>query len=330
MYRLFLLSFLVFLSGCKDIKRTSVLNRRTRTSQQIHQIEPINLDSLNVLPTPQTGGITIFIHGAQTTRSLLETCLPRTLSKSLLENYTLPDGLYSLEAIGHQLSEYFPSTNNNLTTKKIIGHTTLRQWYTLAKILSEVAPEKFCLNTSYFFVWHGPFNQHTRRRAGRHLARIIKSIKDKSITSKTNLPLTLVTYSHGGNVALNTVPVLEHALGENSIETLILLGCPIQEATEPYAHSPVFKHVYSFFTPFDIVQLIAPQRGYGWLFSKQMFTPDPKITQIECLWHGKPLGHFDFIEPDFIKHVPEIIKALNAPLETLEVSPVGAYCVDVD
>jgi hypothetical protein len=69
-----------------------------------------------------------------------------------------------------------------------------------------------------------------------------------------NVKVTIVTHSHGGNVALNLAYWQEQKKRGLEIDNLVMLGCPIQAETAPYAFNPVFKHVYNVYSDGDIVQ----------------------------------------------------------------------------
>ncbi|WP_196299706.1 hypothetical protein, partial [Streptococcus pneumoniae] len=72
--------------------------------------------------------------------------------------------------------------------------------------------------------------------------------------------ITLVTYSHGGNVALYLSSVqaekeqAEPLPDPISIDTLVLLACPIQKETDYLVADPMFKKVYNIFSTEDFIQ----------------------------------------------------------------------------
>jgi len=52
--------------------------------------------------------------------------------------------------------------------------------------------------------------------------------------------VTLISHSHGGNVALNLAAIAEKE-SPLSIERLILLACPVQQETAALVDAPMFK-----------------------------------------------------------------------------------------
>lgn len=187
-----------------------------------------------ILPLPATRNITIFIHGTRLMRFF-----PLNLSKSL----TLFDENLSTPKSGlHHYSE-IPATNNQVK---------------IAQKLNLVAPTMFPLDTFYIFGWSGLLNIKERRSAAKKLITDINSLIVIPFKEKYGIDptITIITYSHGGNVALNMV---RNTSMHFCIENLILLACPVQDQTKRYSKSPLFKNIYSIFSKDDMLQVLDSQ-----------------------------------------------------------------------
>ena len=134
--------------------------------------------------------------------------------------------------------------------------------------------------------------------------------------------ITLITHSHGGNVALYLAQVAE----ENNdptfkIKRLILTGCQIQDETECYAQSPLFEKIYSLYSVIDFLQVADPQglrhqhvKHTKTVFSRREINTDrssDRISQAAVRINGYALNHIDFISPFFHKEVPFIVSLLD-------------------
>lgn len=143
----------------------------------------------------------------------------------------------------------------------------------------------------YTFGWDGLLSPQKRYKAAKtlyyELEKEIKNLAQENIFPK----ITLITFSHGANVALNLAAVKQDdpQLAQRPypffIETLILLGAPIQKATDYLTHDPFFKHIINIYSTADKVQpmdIFMPRQ----LFSRQYFTQrkrmplSEKITQV--------------------------------------------------
>ena len=106
-----------------------------------------------------------------------------------------------------------------------------------------------------------------------------------------------------------------------TIDRLILLAPPVQEATAHLVHSPVFKRVYTCYSTADLVQIADPQGIYKEmqahegnlpLFSKRTYTPGLNLTQAQIVIRDQGPSHRDFISPHFFGQLPQIIKLLDS------------------
>ncbi len=244
---------------------------------------------LDTCHTPCTqlkeGSITIFIHG---------TVFPGV--SRLMGHHEKRRGLY-----------HYSANPRRLTTRQRLG-----------RALYSVAPDEFPLESFYKFYWSGELTLPARKKAAQELFNLLKDHKG---------PCTLIAHSHGCNVALHLAEYAEQkdALGNVSpltIERLILLAPPVQEATTHLVHAPNFKRVYSCYSIADVIQVADPQgitkemkKGKEKLplFSKRTYAPGPRLTQAQITFGERNPSHRDFILPPFFGQLPHILKLLDTP-----------------
>lgn len=241
--------------------------------------------------------VTIWIHG---TRGI--SFLPLGFSKKVLETEQrmcyCPEGLRHASSIDQSLHH---------------GN--------VAYILSQADAHQFPFEHFYTFGWSGYANPTARKQAGFRLYKEIIELKKNYLKIGMVPTFTIITHSHGGNVALN---IARFALDEDAhlIERLIVLGCPVQKETASFAQHPVFARVYSFFSSADLLQVVDPQKLYPWrfgikdafktrsleplkkayhesrripFFSKRLFPTGHKIHQVCVAWqHNAPWQDDDF------------------------------------
>jgi len=216
----------------------------------------------------------------------------------------------------------------------------------LAKALHAVAPYQFPLEHFYFFDWSGKLTFHDRKQAAQELYEAISALFCDP--QYNNAHVTLIGYSHGGNVAVNLGCVAETEKNKQlpgrpvHIDRLVLLGCPVQEMTQRYVTSRVFKHVYHLYTHADLVQVMDTQTPLddayksswysSFAFSGRTFDPDtsPNLVQAKITRNNRSLYHKDFVTPSFFGELPTILCTLEHELlrETLPRTQEGIYHVD--
>lgn len=190
-------------------------------------------------------------------------------------------------------------------------------------ILNKFSPEQFPLDSFYFFGWSGDLSFTSRQKAAQDLYEAIKDFSG---------PITLISHSHGGNVALELVPCAKNASNNLVIDRLVLLACPIQVATASYAQSPLFRKVFSLYSQQDMLQVLDPQGLYKetkksctrdsktTLFSERLLPGYPNVVQARILMCRQNPWHISFILPRFLKQLSKVLDVLN----TL---PTGTTCV---
>ena len=142
---------------------------------------------------------------------------------------------------------------------KVASLTSNQNNYLLAKELSDNYPEQFPWEHFYVFGWPGKLNHAGRQLAAKDLYHALKELvlcykKEYCIIPQ----ITLITHSHGGNVALN-MATIEDKDCPLIINKLILLACPVQNYTMDLVKSPLFKRIYSIHSHTDMLQILDPQ-----------------------------------------------------------------------
>lgn len=101
----------------------------------------------------------------------------------------------------------------------------------------------------YTYGWSGLISVRERADEGIRCYEAIKKLHDRYPKAR----ITVIGYSHGGNIALNMA--CAHTDDQSwQIDTLILLGTPIQRENAHCVCSPLFKQVYNCYSHEDRVQ----------------------------------------------------------------------------
>lgn len=193
--------------------------------------------------------------------------------------------------------------------------------YFLIKVhrLSEQDPDRFDKDHFYAFGWSGQLGFKLRQDAGKQLAQELGQLilQYKERYGKTP-HVRIITFSHGGNVALHIAEFKEYLPRNFSVE-LIMMASPIQAATEHFMLDDCFSKVYSLFSEDDIIQRIDPQNLYApkkdttSFFSRRSFsTPHAKCKQAKLTIRNKGLGHLDMIHGQPMLHLSEILNQLDS------------------
>lgn len=112
----------------------------------------------------------------------------------------------------------------------------------------------------YTFGWSGLLNIEERAKEGERFYQQLTEELAKIRATGAEPRLHILGYSHGGNVALNlaaarqkdTLPASEQL----HVETLVLLGMPVQKATDYLVSDPLFKKVYHLYSTEDAIQTL--------------------------------------------------------------------------
>ncbi|HEX4068723.1 MAG TPA: hypothetical protein VHX42_01370 [Candidatus Babeliales bacterium] len=198
----------------------------------------------------------------------------------------------------------------------------------IAETIAHHDPEHFPLEQFYVFGWSGKLRQQEREKAAVVLHQEIIALRDEYEKKYGQSPtIRIIAHSHGGNVALSMAKIKDahHPL----IKSLILLACPVQERTKHLICTPMFNHVYSLYSSFDVVQILAPQfrrlctkfecpqkhhkYHYKFMpFSNRIFPTYSHLTQAKLKINDLPISHTKFSSTKFVALLPTILQKLDS------------------
>lgn len=156
-------------------------------------------------------------------------------------------------------------------------------------VLKEAFPNH--KDTMYFtFGWSGVLSESIRyKNACQFYDELSAEYKKQClIHPHKKIKICIISYSHGGTMALQLARVFEKERGHDplSVDLLITLGTPIQKETDYLVTHPIFKRVYHIYSRGDKVQSL-DFFSFKRFFSKRRFndssrfiTPE-KVVQIE-------------------------------------------------
>lgn len=186
------------------------------------------------------------------------------------------------------------------------------------KSLAQAAPQRFPLEHFYAYGWSGKLCFKKRQLEAEKLYLTITAlIAEYQKEYGTTPHITLITHSHGGNVALNLATITDK---DPSLRVeLILLACPVQHETKELVHSQLFERIYSFYSPADLMQIIDPQGLYTtktnttmhFELSERIFPSHASLRQIQLEINGEGVSHLGFILNQTIKALPMILDAVE-------------------
>ncbi|HAU30090.1 TPA: hypothetical protein DCW54_00410 [Candidatus Dependentiae bacterium] len=214
---------------------------------------------------PAVEGLTVFIHG--TTGSSLNFCDPVhcfTQSASLDEAPLNQSKKNRAEKIVESYRNHPAMTYDQLldneglviwkpeaTSDRQAATYLIPAYKKMAKITQTSARNE----TYALFGWNGILSQKARKDAGYRLYHaLIDYQKQQQLNGQIEARIRLITHSHGGNVALWLAEA--EALYKKGlvIETLIMLGAPIQEETIEFIQSSIFRNIHLCYSTGDSVQ----------------------------------------------------------------------------
>lgn len=231
--------------------------------------------------------VTIFIHGS---RSAAKYILPQRYQSKL--------GL-------HSVSEYTEGSH----------------YWELAETLEEENLKKYSKQNFYIFGWDGALSFNTRKNLAKNLYHEMVTMLNFYKQRDGQSPeVQIMTFSHGGNIALQLSDFLPFIAHEEVLIDLILIGCPVQAATEQMVESSYFSEVAIISSQGDVIQRMDPHNLYGpkrdnktKLFSRRFFdtqdfneSTQQKVRQYSVTVNKKTLGHIDLFK-SFMVHVPYVL-----------------------
>lgn len=143
----------------------------------------------------------------------------------------------------------------------------------------------------YTFGWKGILHIYTRYEAAKVLYKqLLQELDRLKSLGVDNPKIRIITFSHGGNVALNLAAVQrdvpEFYKRPLTIDNLIMFAAPVQKATADLTRSRIFKKIYHFYSANDQVQTMDFTAPNQW-FSKRTFKKErhnelpQKLTQVQ-------------------------------------------------
>lgn len=210
-------------------------------------------------------------------------------------------------------------------TPALIKVTSMHKNYYLRKIADTLdnVSEDYPLDDFYFFRWSGKLSVSERLETSIHLHDSIVKLLEKYKEKYETVPnVTIITHSHGGNVALN-LSLIKDKEQDIKIKNLILLACPVQAHTKDFVNDDIFENVYSFYSSLDLIQILDPQglqypacngkkvKGSS-LFSGRNFPHHTKLCNVKLKLNGKGVWHGQFLSKEFVAILPQIIKNIDS------------------
>lgn len=227
---------------------------------------------------------------------------------------------------GTRLFPDFTFRNFFYTPPNFTHIDNIDQKYHIRKIANRLIkhdPDRFSKEHFYIFGWSGKACFTARKEAAKTLYDHLEKLAYEHIKQYNHKPLIrVITHSHGGNVALN-LPAVKKSDPPFTIKELVLLACPVQEATKKYISDPLFERCYSLSSRADFLQVIDPQGLYkdqgglinNPLFSQRIFPADHKLTQARIKINGRYILHVEFLLRRFINNLPCILDKLDKHYE---------------
>lgn len=238
-------------------------------------------------PPPKPTPITIFVHGTQI----------HALFKDV------------------DIRRFFPA--NTQSPPGLCRKNDLPKNHAILHLLNAIDSPSFSDAGMYSFGWSGGIEVKERRAGGKQLFDLIQALAQSYQELHRATPeITIITHSHGGNVALHMAEWYDVNRSYTITRTL-LLACPVQELTSFYTHSPLFKKIYALHSHDDRFQimdqrslqlprslfdtwkenrqvkmqeLIETIQTVTWKFgSERHFATQQNLIQAEITWHSAPL-----------------------------------------
>lgn len=180
--------------------------------------------------------------------------------------------------------------------------------------LQKGAPDRFCSEHFYTFGWSGQLSFKARAQAGKDLFTGLKALlADYKCKYGFYPKLRIMTFSHGGNVALNMVQYLPFLVEQHVYLELLIIACPVQKVTEKLIEHDEIDHVYTIASSRDLLQVVD-----FYTYDKKRYFPDrffhtSKLNchQIKVSINDRGLGHLDLLR-SFIVHLPYALNMADA------------------
>ncbi len=250
-----------------------------------------NSDSLNKpdIQDVNPAWVTIYVHGTTTKSGL------KLLSKFC------PDVCYGAPGVHHI---------DNMPENALFRRD--------AEKLFSGDSKRFDLKHFYTFGWSGALSFSEREKAGKELYEGVKVLFTEYKKKYGFYPkLRIMTFSHGGNVALNMVSHLPFFKGEHVHLELLIIASPVQKVTEHLIEHPEIDFIYTIASTRDVLQVVD-----NYKYEKKRYFPERffKTTKNNCCQmkvfvNGRGLGHLDLLR-SFMMHIPDCLNIADGYLAT--------------
>ncbi|MFA5998799.1 MAG: hypothetical protein WC747_02185 [Candidatus Babeliales bacterium] len=185
-----------------------------------------------------------------------------------------------------------------------------------AALLQQKDPERFDIEHFYTFGWSGQLSFKAREIAGKQLfGDLLALLKDYKNKYGVCPQIRIMTFSHGGNVALNMVKSLPFFPCESVYLELIIVACPVQKVTEKLIEHECISQSYVISSTRDLLQVVDFYKFENKRHFPERFFNNQKTNccQIEVKINNRGLGHIDLMR-SFMLHLPYALKTADSSL----------------
>jgi len=173
---------------------------------------------------------------------------------------------------------------------------------------------RFCKDHFYTFRWSGSLSFSARELAGQQLYdEVVKLLQDYKQKYGYYPKLRIMTFSHGGNVALNMASHLPFFKGEPVYLEFLIVACPVQKTTEKFIEHSEINSIYTIYSSRDLLQVADNYKFENKrYFPKRFFkTNKNNCKQIKVIINKRGLGHLDLLR-SFTVHLPEVLNKADS------------------
>lgn len=161
----------------------------------------------------------------------------------------------------------------------------------------------------YTFGWSGLLSFQEQEMAGKALYDEICILISRYKKLYGSIPkIQILTFSHGGNVALNMVKYLPFVTNEHVPLTLIFVACPVQKVTEYLADHKDIDRIYIISSTRDVLQVMDAYKyeNQYYLPERYFSTNNEKCCQIRLKINDRGLSHTDLLRSVMV-HIPSVL-----------------------
>lgn len=187
-----------------------------------------------------------------------------------------------------------------------------------AQILQKGDARRFDANHFYTFGWSGKLSFKAREKEGKLLYDgICTLLKDYEKKYGKMPKVRVLTFSHGGNVALNMVKWLPFFDEKPVHLELVIVAVPVQKVTEKLIESPYIAQSYVISSTRDLVQLVDCYKYEKKHYAPTRFfdTTAQNCRQIKVSINNRGLGHIDLMR-SFMLHLPDAMNFADQAAQT--------------